>query len=380
MPRLESDAETELAQADGSDLLPHSSLRSDGLFDGTPVIPLKGPVEGKMSPRSMLLAFVAAWIIATVVATSLRMGSQRGARSTCTTDSGATRWPLFASAETLEAHSGWSTYFRAVYGGMPPPSEYPICLASMWLFYAAELTDLVELGLPPLGRCPTTDTAYAGQFYVQNSRLQPANLSWAYHPPEAYEAGLPAGTRAEVLHQGGLSDEHTGAWFLYAKGSGIWLDLGQTIVFGDHDDSYVRFNVTHLAQQERNEAMSAAARAEGYDTIQFTRHTCPPMYGGCINQTLAPTLRYFNLEIVSTKLTGVHPCASADGRSPLITTGWRGAGGPCTCDNNASAFLHCDEVPFSARLVVDPIYQQELSRMSSMMQNSSTMRMNGSHA
>ena len=97
MPRLESDAETELAQADGSDLLPHSSPRSDGLFDGTPVIPLKGPVEGKMSPRSMLLAFVAALIIATVVG-GLRMGSQRGARSTCTTDSGATRGPLFASA------------------------------------------------------------------------------------------------------------------------------------------------------------------------------------------------------------------------------------------------------------------------------------------
>ena len=72
------------------------------------------------------------------------------------------------------------------------------------------------------------------------------------------------------------------------------------------------------------------------------------MYRACLNKSLA-NLTYFNLEVVSTTLVGIHPCASATGASPLLRTGWpqAGRGGVCTCNNSAANHLHCAEVPAS---------------------------------
>ena len=50
-----------------------------------------------------------------------------------------------------------------------------------------------------------------------------------------------------------------------------------------------------------------------------------------------------NYELVSTRLVGATACASADGRSPMIRSGWN-ASKNCTCDNKASAFINCEEV------------------------------------
>lgn len=65
-------------------------------------------------------------------------------------------------------------------------------------------------------------------------------------------------------------------------------------------------------------------------------------------------MKYFNVEIVSTHLQGIYACASANGTSPLLRTGWPqtaidapGISAACTCDNNASAHLHCTEVQLS---------------------------------
>ena len=86
------------------------------------------------------------------------------------------------------------------------------------------------------------------------------------------------------------------------------------------------------------------------------------MYGRCMNESVG--LRFFNLEIVATALSGVYPCASSDGRSALLHTGWSAAA-PCTCNNSRGLFLHCDEVPFSGRLEVEPSFQHERMMMMS---------------
>ena len=96
----------------------------------------------------------------------------------------------------------------------------------------------------------------------------------------------------------------------------------------------------------RNEAMCANASAAGFDSIQFVRHTCNMMYGQCRNASSAG-LNYFNIEVVSTKLVGIHACAIASGESPLIRSGWKGAH-TCTC-NNSIDFLNCEEVLPSQR-------------------------------
>ena len=54
-----------------------------------------------------------------------------------------------------------------------------------------------------------------------------------------------------------FGDEHNGAWYLYAKGSGVWYNIGKTISFPEHADAYAHFNAFD------NEAMSRAAAAAG---------------------------------------------------------------------------------------------------------------------
>jgi len=346
-------------------------------------------------------------------------------RTWCTVGDGQTRWPLFKSAAHLVAHDGWTSYLGNVYGELGDSDVlFPLCVGELWMLYAAEFPSHgIGDDLPrSVGECPSAVAASPalapspvsadsppaeeaahygpeaqyypeGQYYAQNSRLQPANVTWIWHPHQRYANGFSSGERVEVIHQGGISDEHVGAWFLYAKGSGIFLSIGHTAAFPDHEDAYRAFNVTHVQREQRNEAMCAAALAAGFDTIQFTRHTCPPMYGACTHKSIAnitglhsttgegggkvggkggrmrigtePALLYMNLEIVATKLQGVYACASKRGKSPLLTTGWEGTR-PCTCDNNASAFLNCEEVPASRRLVVEPSYQQQMMAMTQM--------------
>ena len=44
------------------------------------------------------------------------------------------------------------------------------------------------------------------------------------------------------MHRSYPADEKTGAWFYYAKGSGIWFNLGRTIAFETHAEGYKFFN------------------------------------------------------------------------------------------------------------------------------------------
>ena len=159
-----------------------------------------------------------------------------------------------------------------------------------------------------------------------HSTLSPPNTTWVWHPAPTGFAPLEADAWVEVLHKGGIKDEHVGAWFLSARGSGIWLSLGATIAFDDHEEGWRYFGVANLTDSfARNEAMSANASAAGYDSLQFVRHTCPMMYKACLNTSL-PDLTYFNLEVVITSLQGIHACASVSGSSPLLRTGWPWAG------------------------------------------------------
>ena len=87
------------------------------------------------------------------------------------------------------------------------------------------------------------------------------------------------------------------------------------------------------------------------------------MYGECINST---GRLYYNLEIVATALQGIYTCASPDGRSSALSTGWQGLGPVCTC-NNSRDFLNCDEVWPSTQLVVQPSFQEKMMRMASSM-------------
>ena len=207
------------------------------------------------------------------------------------------------------------------------------------MFYTSVLSSAGVKDIPKsVGKCPTNSGKTEGQYYAQNNKLSPANVAWSWHPlPYSGLSGM-----VEVIHEAdtstGWADENNGAWFFYAKGSGIWVNLGKTVVFQDHGDAYKFFGATG---KDANDDMSKKAAAKGYDSIQFLAHSDGGDYTNCRTNAGTP---YLNIEIVMTKLYGQAACASKDGKSPLVMWGWNGGKGTCMCDNKQK-YLNCAGVP-----------------------------------
>ena len=170
--------------------------------------------------------------------------------------------PTFASAATLQADP-WGAYYNAVNGELP--TAYPVSVSSNWVLLDLAIIAAKVQNLPALKTCPDA----ALDRYTEHDAYQPPSISWIWH--QYPYAALPASTRVEVFHEADpFGDEHFGMWLVYAPGSGIWFDLGRTIAFAEHADAYAHFGVP--ANVDQNEAMSKAAAAAGYNSVQFLAH------------------------------------------------------------------------------------------------------------
>lgn len=173
--------------------------------------------------------------------------------------------------------------------------------------------------LPPTaGRCAPPKCQL--NLYQENNAYSP-KTHWVWHPPPY--AAFAASTWVEVMHeQDPFGDEHNGAWFVHAKGSGVWYNIGKTVTFGDHGNAFMHFNAFD------NEGMCRAAAAAGYDTVQFTSHPDHVNYP-CDRAGGYP---YMNIEIVAVKLQGTYTCGSVGKPDPnVLRSGW--ADKPCDCNN-----------------------------------------------
>ena len=128
---------------------------------------------------------------------------------------------------------------------------------------------------------------------------------------------------------GPFGDEHHGAWFLLARGSGVYLHTGQTIVCDDHAAAYSHFGVASGA----NEKLCEAAAASGYDTVQFVAHVDHTDYPCDSHNTGVAGMAYMNVEVVATRMVGTYACGDKAGRSEQLRAGW-GASRACECDNS----------------------------------------------
>ena len=111
---------------------------------------------------------------------------------------------------------------------------------------------------------------------------------------------------------------------MYAKGSGVWYNIGKSITFKEHADAFAHFGVRD------NEAMCRAAAAAGLDTVQFSAHHDHTNYP-CDTAGGYP---YMNIEIVAVKLGGTYACGEdkPSGQDPgHLKAGWHSK--PCNCDN-----------------------------------------------
>lgn len=246
-------------------------------------------------------------------------------------------WANFASATELSADPNWIYYFRYVYGTLPPHEMLPFCTADLWIIYDKYLATYQTLPAT-VGQCPTKG-APEGQRYNLNNRYSPAFTSWSWHAPPYLAFG--ESIWIEIVHQQDpFGDENYGSWLLYAKGSGVWFNTGKTISFNEHADSYAHFKVGG-----DNEAMSRAAAAAGFDSVQFVAHVDHVNYV-CDTVVGAP---YMNLEIVAVKIAGKYSCGTANAADTPFRAGWA-ASKACVCDNSIG-FANCQFMHMSDHLV-----------------------------
>ena len=134
-------------------------------------------------------------------------------------------WPVFQTAADLEA-STWGAYIKEVYGSVPVGATYPWCMGDLWALYADRITALKVTPVPAsAGQCPTNGGKTVGQLYTHNNLFQPSNMVWIWHGDSNGRTPLAASSWVEVIHMRFTGDEHVGAWFFYAKGSGIWFNV-----------------------------------------------------------------------------------------------------------------------------------------------------------
>lgn len=251
-------------------------------------------------------------------------------------------WPTFSTLQQFNADP-WAKYYQAVYGNLP--TSFPVRTLDLWMLYDLELTKAKLTGATgcpqSVGTCPTANPPL-GQRYNVNNEYQPRYTSFSWHPYPYSE--LAANSWKEVIHMADpFGDEHYGAWFMYAPGSGIYVFLGQTIAFAEHQDAYTHFAVT---TGDKNEELSKAAAAQGYDTVQFLSHLDHVSYQCDTQNTGNPGLNYMGMEILGCKLVGTFACGTAAGAPSSIKTGWM-ASRACTCDNKNN-FLNCKGGPESS--------------------------------
>ena len=195
-----------------------------------------------------------------------------------------------------------------------------------WCFYLDKMSAAKVSAVASAGRCPTSANAPDGQRYDENNAYSSNDLTWLWHPlgNDVYR-GFGSNSIVEVSHRKDpFGDEHHGMWFVYAKGSGVFLQLGTTKIFQEHDDAYSFFKTA-----SDNEQMCQAAAAQGYDTIQFIAHRDSTNYP-CAKQI---GVNWMNIEIVAVKMVGTYPCGQAQGTAAALRAGWDGDK-PCKCDPN----------------------------------------------
>lgn len=255
-------------------------------------------------------------------------------------------WPKFATQADLQK-SPWAAYFKAVYGEVPT-SGYPICTFSLTHLYKPILAS-AKVTLPTMScHCPTA----VGQYYDKMTDHQDAYSTWIWNsnlaqPQAAGTNGLPENYWVEIIHQAYFMDGDA-TWLYYAPGTAIWLFLGKTKVWDDHDNA-----VTELLKQPcqagggwaANQhqcipqfgALYAAAKKINLNTMQFTKHSDMPCGSEASRKNMA-------IEIVDLGGSGKNSCGMAFPNQATkgvnhYHAGWE-AKSSCSCDN-AQKTVNC---------------------------------------
>ena len=171
----------------------------------------------------------------------------------------------------------WDHYLARVYGELP---SYPVALSSFGWFYHHGLPITVEpawfaprcASLPGVAWTGTAGCGFGGRGLPESQPpLREAGFfvqRYDRKRPEAFaEArGFANDTWVEVMRtfMDRKSTESSGSWYWHAKGSGVWLNLGRTLV--EHDVA-ARGERHYFFEHGGTRARHLALM--GFDSVQF---------------------------------------------------------------------------------------------------------------
>ena len=175
---------------------------------------------------------------------------------------------------------------------------------SDWEAYALALYDAPPNSLPQLPTIADVEMVYTGLLPLVNVDTRECHIGVdaAYrqpqpHPPYAAYYRRTKPVRAieshswvEVTHCSHVF-EAGAAWFYVLPGSAVYVNVGNTIAFPDHDDAAAHFLPAYMATADYRRAhrerdivdIPRAAEAQGYDTIQYLKH-CDLSCGRCAHE------------------------------------------------------------------------------------------------
>jgi len=249
-------------------------------------------------------------------------------------------WPRFQSMDQLLT-SPWSTYFMEVYGELP--SAYPVCIYDLW---SLNIAACEAAGMSGLSVVPATDVQEGDLFMGLGLQI--------YHG--VYEP-LPANTWTEIAHSV-FPTELKGMWVWRLRGTGVWANTGNTIVFpqpAGTQQSHVEaisfltegcsVSISSTWPRQESDIFGSCAREKGYNTIQFEAQEGKTPMGTFSSVGLT--------EMVLVNSDGCFTCGTDDASQTELRSGWM-ASLQCDCEN-VEIPATCGLMPFAPpNLIADP--------------------------
>ena len=184
--------------------------------------------------------------------------------------------PSSSPSSTMPAKAVVEQYVARLYG--------ETAAASSWLRQAPDVVYVATSAwTPSVAECPA-----ASGLDADGGRALFADFNWHAPLGGALYFGRSASTRArphamvpshawaEVTRCGGSAYERAfGAWHYVMRGSGLSVNVGRTIAFGCHGEAAAHFLGRRCERwqcDDELEALGRAAKAAGYDSLQFVAH------------------------------------------------------------------------------------------------------------
>ena len=164
---------------------------------------------------------------------------------------------------------------------------------------------------------------------MRKNMLEPSSytLNHRTYPPMN---GFKENDLVEVFHAR-ADGSHMGFWFYVARGSGVYLNVGKTIVFDNHDKGFYYFskNCDLKNKNPRSDFNAYCAKQNGYDTIQYINFWEYGIY--------KPEILFVHLNVDSKWDNACFPSEMSN----FLRAGWNGVH-KCVC-NEKLKYTNCEK-------------------------------------